>query len=172
MATVVCRTEHFTVKLPDVPHVPREDGGHIYIEANDPSREERTQLTPLESIECAWLTSLVGEAMWDALPKQGINLYRINYQDNGNWSFLRGERPLFHVHLYGRAQGEQHQKYGNALFLPYPTSGFYDGFAPLSRDDIIELIGAIRRLESSPKYREWNALLTPHIVFDPQQPST
>ena len=45
------------------------------------------------------LTMVTGEAMQNVLTKKGIDIGRINYQDNGNW------RHELHVHLYGRARG-------------------------------------------------------------------
>lgn len=135
MDTLICATDDFLVKTPAVPHVPREDGGHIFVEARDKSIEDRTMLTPSQIVECSWLTTLAGQALEELMESIGIPLYRINYQDNGNWSFVRKEKPLFHVHIYGRAQAEEHQRYGQALHLPYPTTGFYEGFEPLNESD-------------------------------------
>ena len=84
MDGIVYKTQNFTVKAPEVPHVPREDGGHVFIEANDPHCCDRTQLTADQAIECAWLTMLAGEAYWNVMSERGLDLYRLNYQDNGN----------------------------------------------------------------------------------------
>ena len=38
------------------------------------------------------------------MKNRGINIERINYQDNGNWAYLKGTKPMFHIHLYGRTK--------------------------------------------------------------------
>ena len=152
MDGIVYKTQNFTVKAPEVPHVPREDGGHVFIEANDPHCCDRTQLTADQAIECAWLTMLAGEAYWNVMSERGLDPYRLNYQDNGNWAFVRGEDPLFHIHIYGRARNEKHQEYGQALRFPYPTTGFYEGFQPLTDDDIAALAARMDELAASEKY--------------------
>ena len=152
MDSAIYVTRHFTVKAAGAPHVPRADGGHLFIEANDHSISERTQLTAEQAVELAWLTMLVGQAYWDVMPERGLDLYRLNYQDNGNWAFVRGEDPLFHIHIYGRARNEKHQEYGQALRFPYPTTGFYEGFQPLTDDDIAALAARMDELAASEKY--------------------
>ena len=87
------------------------------------------------------------------MPERGLNLYRLNYQDNGNWAFVRGEQPVLHVHIYGRTRDEQHQEFGQALKLPYIDTGFYDGFDPLSADDIAALHGRMEKLAATEKFR-------------------
>ncbi len=135
METTLFKSNNFTVKLASTPHVPREDGGHIFIEVNDHSIAERSQLSPEQIIELAWLTALAGQAYWDVMPSRGLDLYRLNYQDNGNWAFVRNETPVLHIHIYGRTRNEKHQEYGQALHLPYVDTGFYDSFEPLTSDD-------------------------------------
>ena len=152
MDKVVFETQDFTVKVPSVPHVPREDGGHVFIDANDPACQDRTQLSAEQAIECAWLTMLAGEAFWDVMTERGVDLYRLNYQDNGNWAFVRGEAPHLHIHVYGRARGEQHQEYGQALHFPYVTTGFYEGFQPLTDEDVAALAARMRELAATEKY--------------------
>jgi len=39
------------------------------------------------------LTMMVGEAMATALNRRGIDIGRINYQDNGNWGVFGPEGP-------------------------------------------------------------------------------
>lgn len=153
MDKFICRTEHFTVKAAGKPHVPREDGGHVLIEANDPECHDRIQLSGEQAMECAWLCQICGQAIWDVLPTRGIDLYRLNYQDNGNWSFVRGEPPLLHIHIYGRAVGERHQEFGQALVLPYPTTGFYEGFTPLSDEDAAALASRIEDLAQQERFQ-------------------
>jgi hypothetical protein len=71
-------------------------------------------LTVSEAIEIMLLTMIVGKAYTDAMKVRGVDIERLNYQDNGNWSYLRGEKPLFHIHIYGRVKGSKIQKECNA----------------------------------------------------------
>lgn len=154
MDKTIYRTRNFTVKVPTTPHVPREDGGHIFVEVNDHSIAERAELSPELTIELAWLISLAGQAYWDIMPARGLDLYRLNYQDNGNWAFVRGETPVLHVHLYGRTRDESHQTYGQALHFPYVDTGFYDGFEALTDDDIQALADRMARLATTEKFQD------------------
>lgn len=153
MGSVIYVTRHFTARLPRMPHVLRADGGHVFIEANDRSVSERTQLTAEQAIELVWLTMLVGQAYWDVMPSRGLDLYRLNYQDNGNWAFARGEQPVLHVHVYGRTCDERHQEYGQALHLPDVGTGFYDGFEPLTDDDVLALREHMEMLAKTEGFR-------------------
>jgi len=35
---------------------------------------------------------------------QAIPVVKINYEDLGNWAFKRNERPVLHLHIFGRAE--------------------------------------------------------------------
>lgn len=154
MDRLIYKTQNFAVKVPTVPHVPREDGGHIFIEINDHSIAERAQLSPGQSVELTWLLSLTGQAYWDVMPERGLDLYRLNYQDNGNWAFVRGETPVLHVHVYGRTRNEAHQEYGQALRFPYVDTGFYDTFEALTAEDIAALRQRICDLAATPRFQD------------------
>lgn len=161
--TTIAATDAFSVKIASHPHVTAEEGGHLFIEVNDPHIEDRTQLTGEEATELMWLTMVTGEAMTDVLRQAGLDVYRINYQDNGNWSFLRGERPRLHVHLYGRTRSESHQTFGQALVFPDPHDPVYDELVPVS-DETGRAIGeAMARLATSDTY----AWFTPSLLEFP-----
>ena len=135
----------------DQPHVSRADGGHIVI---DPKAavEDRTQLTREQAIELVKLTMVGGEAMKTVLTRKGIDIGRINYQDNGNW------RAELHVHLYGRARGAKLQPWGHALAFPATREAFRKEMGhlePLREDDIVELRAEIARLLAGDKYRDF-----------------
>lgn len=55
----------------------------------------------------------------------GVNIGRINYQDNGNW------KPELHIHLYCRATDATMQKYGDPI-----VPGHRDEYKPLTEEDI------------------------------------
>jgi len=153
---LIYQTENFEVTACDDPHVDRLDGGHIIIVPKVTVRD-RTELSPELAKELMKLTMIVGEAMAVALNNRGIDIGRINYQDNGNWGVFRPEGPYLHVHLYGRAKSAKIQKYGDALHLPHREKGrekgFYDTFQPLNDDDIGDIRKEIERISSTEKYR-------------------
>jgi diadenosine tetraphosphate (Ap4A) HIT family hydrolase len=148
---VVFEAAHFRIDVPERPHVARSDGGHIIIHPKRPV-EDRTQLTRAEAIELVKLTMVAGEAMKTVLTARGVDIGRINYQDNGNW------RSELHVHLYGRARSAKLQPYGHALAFPPTREAFLRDMGdlePLNADDIAALRAEIERLLATQKYREF-----------------
>ncbi|MEN9784447.1 MAG: hypothetical protein RJA24_1790 [Pseudomonadota bacterium] len=148
---VIYEAQHFVLRTLDHPHVSRADGGHIVI---DPKYavEDRTRLTREQAIELVKLTMVGGEAMKTVLTRKGIDIGRINYQDNGNW------RAELHVHLYGRARGATLQPWGHALAFPPTREAFrreMGNLEPLREDDIVELRAEITRLLASEKFRDF-----------------
>ena len=119
----IFQTNNFIVEAVEQPHVSREDGGHIKITPKV-KLIDRTQLTPQLAIECMRLTMVVGEAIATALNRRGVDVGRINYQDNGNWSVFKPEGPYFHIHLYGRANSAKIHKWGDACQFPHRETGF------------------------------------------------
>ena len=149
----IYKTKNFVVEAVEKPHITRADGGHIKIY---PKKRlvDRTQLSPKEAIELMKLTMVVGEAMTTALNSRGIDIGRINYQDNGNWSVFSPEGPYLHIHLYGRAKSAKIQKYGDALNLPHRETGFYDKCKPLNSKDIKEIRKQIEIILKRDKYKD------------------
>ena len=149
----VYQTENFMVCIPCKPHISREDGGHIIIKSREKYFANRLDLSPKEAIEVMRLTMLISEAMVNGMNNRGINIEKINYQDNGNWSFLRGTKPIFHIHLYGRTRDSKVQKWGEALKFPNPNDPFYDNFKPFNKEDVDEIKKQIVLLEKTEKYK-------------------
>lgn len=148
---VIYEARHFVLRTLDQPHVSREDGGHIVIDPKV-AVEDRTQLTREQAIELVKLTMVGGEAMKTVLTRKGIDIGRINYQDNGNW------RAELHVHLYGRARNARLQPWGHALAFPPTREAFrreMGDLDPLREDDITELRAEITRLLAGDKYRNF-----------------
>jgi diadenosine tetraphosphate (Ap4A) HIT family hydrolase len=146
---LILETNNFIVETDSQPHVTRIDGGHIRIV---PKHKviDRTELTPAQAIEMARLTMLVGHAMTIGLKNRGIDIGRINYQDNGNWG------AHLHIHIYGRARGAKIQPFGHALNFPFRETGFYDNNEPLNEGDLEEIKKQIDLLSQTDKYREAN----------------
>jgi diadenosine tetraphosphate (Ap4A) HIT family hydrolase len=135
------------------PHISREDGGHIIISPKV-KVADRQHLTARQAIELMRLTVVVGEAMTTTMNRLGIDIGRINYQDNGNWSVLKPEGAFLHIHLYGRAKSARTQIYGEALSFPKPDTGFYNNSEAFSDEDIADLKGEIESLSKLAKYSD------------------
>lgn len=150
---LIYETKNFTVEAADEPHITRADGGHIVICPKE-RVVDRTQLTPKQAIELMRLTMIVGEAMATALNKRGIDIGRLNYQDNGNWGVFEPEGPHLHIHLYRRAKSAKIQKYGESLkFLPRETR-FYDNCEPLNKEDVAAIQEQIKLILKKSKYND------------------
>ena len=149
MTILVYASKHFEIVVPPHPHVTRTDGGHLIINPKV-AVLDRTKLDGEQTIELAKLTTVAGEAMATVLTQRGIEIGRINYQDNGNW------RHELHVHLYGRARQGKLQPWGHFLVIPTIRDAFMKemgSLEPLNADDIAALRVEIERLLATPKYR-------------------
>ena len=156
---VIYETENFVVAVPKVPHIPRTDGGHLWIRSKEKYFSSRIELEPKLAIEVMRLTMLIGEAMEKAMKNRDINVERINYQENGNWAYQKGMNPEFHIHLYGRTKDSTTQTWGEALVFPNKSTGFYDKFERFNNEDIEELNKQINILEKEEKYNIANWIL-------------
>lgn len=148
----IYQTNNFIVEAVEKPLVTRTDGGHIAISPKV-RVVDRTQLPPQMAIEMIRLTMLIGEAMTTGMNNRGIDIGRVNYQDNGNWGVFLPEGPHMHIHLYGRAKSATIQKYGEACSFPFRETGFYDRFEPLNDGDIREIQSQIEILLKKEKYQ-------------------
>ena len=105
------------------------------------------------------LTIVTGSAMKKVMNALGVDIGRINYQDNGNWTVLSPEGPCLHIHLYGRAKSAKVQKYGHACYFPHKDESpeYYKDFRPLNSSDISTIRREIERLFSEEKFSdsEW-----------------
>ena len=155
---LIFESKNFIVESAEKPHIDRADGGHIKIFPKV-RYTDRQQLTPKQAVELMRLTVVVGQAMTKVMNEHGIDVGRINYQDNGNWSVFKNEGPHLHVHLYGRAKSAKTNKYGQACFFPHKKEdpGYYANFKPLTVGDIKEIRREIERLFTEEKYdnSEW-----------------
>ena len=148
---LIYETANFTISTPDHPHVSRGDGGHLIINPKV-TVEDRTYLSRALAIELMKLTMVAGEAIKTAMTRGGIEIGRINYQDNGNW------RHELHVHVYGRARNATLQTYGHPLSFPPTAQAFREqmgNLEPLRSEDIAALKAEIVRLLGNDKYRDF-----------------
>lgn len=133
---VIFETKHFTLERHPKPLVSREEGGHMRIFPKNHQISERRELTIEQATEFMLLSIVAGEALEKAMNEKGVPVVKINYEDLGNWAFKRNERPVLHLHIFGRAENAEKQKFPEAPYLPDRSSGFYDGFVPLTEDDM------------------------------------
>lgn len=153
MTALIFETNNFIVEVPDYPLIDREDGGHIIINPKVKIRD-RQALSPELAVELMRLTIVVGEAMTTALTNRGVDIGRINYQDNGNWSVFKDEGPFMHIHIYGRGKDAKIQRYGQSLYFPHKDEdpNFYSGLRPLDAGDVEAIRDEIENLFALPKY--------------------
>lgn len=155
MDKVIYQNNNYKIVAVELPHISRGDGGHIKIIPKE-RVVDRTQLSPKLAIEVMKLTMAAGEAMAKAMNKRGVDIGRINYQDNGNWSVFKPDGPYFHIHLYGRAKSAKVHKWGDACSFPHRSTGFYDTFEPLNDGDIEEIKKEMESLLQQEKYQDQN----------------
>ena len=121
---IIYETKNFIVESHEQPEVDRLEGGHIKISPKV-EVEDRTKLTAKQAIELMRLTTVTGEALVKMMSSIGVEIGRINYQDNGNW------KPSLHVHLYGRARTAIMQKFGDPI-----KPGHKEEYKPLNNSDV------------------------------------
>ena len=112
MPLIVFRCEGGSLVLPDRRSllVSRENGGNLVVNPPRPVWE-RSELTPDELTQFAFLVAAAGRAMIDALPQLAGGC--INYWEAGNWALNdeaepkghKQARPFrqMHLHLLGRS---------------------------------------------------------------------
>jgi len=139
---VIYESKSFSVERSPNPFVSREEGGHIRIFPKNHDVSCINDLTPQEAIELIRLESVVRESMMEGMNQQGIPVKWVNLEDLGNWAFKRNERPILHIHVFGRVFSNGKQSLPEAIYLPDRSSGFYEGFQPLSDEDM-KIIGSL-----------------------------
>lgn len=151
---LIIETENFWVFVPEIPHIDRNDGGHVCIRSKISNAYTLQDFSNKTLFELIILKKIVGYSMLKILNNHGIDIELLNYQINGNWTFDSPERPSFHVHIYGRARSAVMQPFGQCLYLPtkseYPE--FYANNQPLNNEDIVSMRNCIKQ-----KYYEYKA---------------
>jgi diadenosine tetraphosphate (Ap4A) HIT family hydrolase len=150
---IIYETENFSVVPAAMPHIDRDDGGHIVI-IPKVRVERRQDLSPKLASELMRLTMVVGEAMTTVMNRRGVDIGRINYQDNGNWSVFKPEGAYLHYHLYGRAKSAKTFKYGTSCYFPLREANpdYYKDFKPLTDEDCEEMNKEIQKLMKEKRY--------------------
>lgn len=166
---VIFETTHFIVAGHDTPHHDRNNGGHakVYPKQKFSNRSEM----PLELyLTMMSLVLVAGEAITTVMRSKGVDVIRINYQDNGNWAHFNPTKrePQIHEHLYVRSKNEKHpagdarfMAFPNALFFPFIDDhpDYYASFQPYSEQDCADIKVEILRLLSNEKYKSLQSQL-------------
>jgi diadenosine tetraphosphate (Ap4A) HIT family hydrolase len=160
---VIFETQDFFVDTPDSkPHHSRSNGGHIVVRQKQ-HFAHRHEMPLALAAGLTHLSMVAGEAAINVLKQKGLDIVRINYQDNGNWAYLPGsnKEPSVHVHLYIRTTHEKHpdgdsrfQAFPNALVFPSPPTNYYDNFKPLTAEDCADIKNEILSLLKTDKYQK------------------
>ncbi|PIZ52435.1 hypothetical protein COY27_00375 [Candidatus Woesearchaeota archaeon CG_4_10_14_0_2_um_filter_33_13] len=150
--TLIYQTDSFIVESHDKPFVSREEGGHLRISIKDKSIIDRTMLSPKVAIELIRLTMIIGKALEKAMTIRDVPIIKVNYQDMGNWAFKKQEKPFLHVHILGRSKDAKIQVFPESVQLPDRSTGFYENFKPLNKEDILEIKRQIAQIIKEKKY--------------------
>jgi diadenosine tetraphosphate (Ap4A) HIT family hydrolase len=153
---IIFESSSFTVERSPNPFVSREEGGHIRIFPKNLEVSCINDLTPRQAIELIRLEMVVREALIEGMNQQGIKVVWVNLEDLGNWAFKRNERPRLHIHVFGRVFSEGKQSMPEAIYLPDRSSGFYEGFQPLTDDDMKLISNLIKEKFNDQKYNDSN----------------
>lgn len=159
---LILETQDFIVESHDKAHHSRENGGHLKIKPKQAFVHRQDM--PLDlAAGLMHLTMVAGEAATNVLRRKGLDIVRINYQDNGNWAYKPeiNKPNHLHMHLYIRTSHEMHpdndprfQPFPDALVFPPPTTNYYDHFEPLSSDDCSDIKTEMLSLLAGDKYRD------------------
>jgi len=145
----IYETHDYSIITLQTPHVDREDGGHVVIVLKTSDCTKLSDLNLDLARKLSVLSVIAGKSMERSLSENGVDIDLINYQVNGNWSVNEPKRDPLHMHLYGRSKSAKRQTYGEALFLPLPSTGFYNNVAGLNQSDIEKMRKYIEDLISS-----------------------
>lgn len=141
---LIFETKNFILESHDKPEIDRLEGGHVKISPKV-AVKDRTKLSPELAIELMRFTMVAGEAMVKAMAKIGVEIGRVNYQDNGNW------KPELHIHLYCRAVDAKMQKFGDPI-----VPGHKEEYSPLTNEDISRIAKEVENIFDTDKYSNKN----------------
>ena len=149
---IIYQSKSFNVERAPSPFVSREEGGHIRIFPKNLKVSCINDLTSEGAKELIRLEMIVRESLIEAMNLRGIPVVWVNLEDLGNWAFKRNETPILHIQVFGRAKTATKQLWPEAVQLPDRSSGFYEGFEPLSKEDMIEIKKSIEKRSILDKY--------------------
>lgn len=128
VSTLIWRLDTVDICVPKELLNSWQDGGHLTV---IPRRHitDRTECCAHEAIELMAATMLAGRALLDVLQVE-----KVNYQEMGNWSLGKPEKPWLHLHVFGRAREQSFQIRGESIrFFPQGHSFYHQIYSPLSQ---------------------------------------
>ena len=161
---IILDTKHFIVEAHDQPHHHRDNGGHVKVSPKE-KFTDRTQMPTDHYLDLMQLVQVTGKAITTVMRRKGVDVVKINYQDNGNWPYFPSisKKPQIHVHLYVRTSQEKHpdgdqrfRAFPNALVFPFIDDhpDYYQSFQPYSEEDCTDIRAEIERLLETEEHRE------------------
>lgn len=135
---VVWQNDNFKVTTPSIPHICKQDGGHLIVSPQK-NISSITQLSDDLLLQMYKIVAQCELALISVLAVEGIEIPFTNNQDNGNWAVFNNLPKSLHVHIYGRAKNSKKQVFGEALYCPNPNSRFYDSNQPLTPQNIEDI---------------------------------
>lgn len=161
---IIFETDKYIVQGHDRPHHDRDNGGHAKVSPKA-KYADRSEMPEDLYLALMMLVRIAGEAITSVMTAKGIPIARINYQDNGNWSYFPSMKkdPQIHLHLYVRSYEEKHPA-GDPRFKPFPHAmvapfigdapEYYESFKPYTAQDCQDIKAEIERLLET-KYKDW-----------------
>jgi diadenosine tetraphosphate (Ap4A) HIT family hydrolase len=125
----------------------KDDGGHLILIKKEKVRD-RSDMTWQEAIDFMRISMAVGKAMYEVL-----NIERMNYEDLGNWGLDDPGGSKMHLHFFGRAKEQMHQRRGmNMFFFPKGHMIYKGHLKHFDNKDIIKLRNKIADILKEEKY--------------------
>ena len=125
----------------------RDDGGHLILIKKE-KVHDRSDMTWQEAIDFMRISMAVGKAMYEYL-----DVERMNYEDLGNWGLDDPGGSKMHLHFFGRARVQMHQRRGTNMFFFPNGHPIYEGHLKhFSDEDLTILRNKIADILGESKY--------------------
>lgn len=125
----------------------RDDGGHLILIKKE-RVHDRSDMTWQEAIDFMRISMAVGKAMYEEL-----NVERVNYEDLGNWGLDDPGGSKMHLHFFGRAREQMHQRRGtNMFFFPKGHMIYKGHLKHFNDEDLNKLRNKIADILTEAKY--------------------
>lgn len=144
---IVYEDKYFAVINPVPALNCKDDGGHLLLIKKEKVRD-RSDMTWQEAIDFMRISMAVGKAMYEVL-----NIERMNYEDLGNWGLDDPGGSKMHLHFFGRAKEQMHQRRGmNMFFFPKGHMIYKGHLKHFDSEDLTKLRNKIEDIFKEEKY--------------------
>jgi len=113
---ILWSNKKFKIFTPQNPHLPSKEGIHVVV-------------YPKKRVTSAWSNPKLSAETFEIASKVCQTMKKLkmapwfNIQANGNWHFLTGKHPHFHIHIYARRKGKT---WGLPVQLPLKPGTFHN----------------------------------------------